>query len=151
MTTNHTPVDDFTELVVHQQVAAPIADVWAAWTTVEGLVRWWWPHWPDTIYEMEAISGGRWSARSEEGQTGVEGEVVSVDEPHVLELTWRWDSEDSEDAVRVELAEIDGGTSVTVRHRTPSSGQDDYRQGWEFVLGNLQAALEAEAGAEAAT
>lgn len=71
MTANRT-ADGTTELVVTQQVAAPINDVWAAWTSVEGLARWWWPRWPDTVW-----------------------------------------------------------------HRTASGGADDYRQGWEFVLGNL--------------
>ena len=70
MTTNDGTLDDTTELVVEQLVAAPIADVWVAWTTVQGLARWWWPHWPDTVYEMEAMPSGRWSARSEEGETG---------------------------------------------------------------------------------
>ncbi|WP_131105450.1 SRPBCC family protein [Ornithinimicrobium sufpigmenti] len=138
MTAKHA-ADGTTELVVTQQVAAPIHDVWAAWTSVEGLARWWWPHWPDTVYVMEARVGGRWSARSEQGGSGVEGEVVALDEPHVLELTWRWGGERVEDLVRVELVETDSGTSITVRHRTPSGGTDDYRQGWEFVLGNLGA------------
>ena len=137
MTTNRTAAHDVPELVVTQDVPASIADVWVAWTTAEGLARWWWPHWPDSVYVMEAAGGGRWSARSAEGGTGVEGEVVRLGEPHLLELTWRWDGEGTEDAVRVELVEHGSGTRVTVRHRTPGSGHADYRAGWEFVLGNL--------------
>lgn len=141
MTTSNGLTDRTTELILTQHVAAPIADVWAAWTTPGGLARWWWPHWPDTAYMMEAKVGGRWSARSDQGETGVEGEVLRLEEPHSLELTWRWDGENGEDLVRIELAETSDGTSVTVRHRTRSKEMDNYRLGWEFVLGNLLNAL----------
>lgn len=73
-----------TELVMTQHVAAARERVWEAWTTAEGLARWWWPHWPDTAYEIEARPGGRWLARSAEGGTGVEGEVVALVEPTLL-------------------------------------------------------------------
>ncbi len=128
------------ELVVAQHVPAPVEVVWEAWTSAEGWARWWWPHWPDTEYAVDARPGGRYLARSVEGDAGVEGEVVSLDPPHALELTWRWDGEGVEDRVRVELSAQDGGTRVTVRHTT-TGGADAYRQGWEFVLSNLARAL----------
>lgn len=149
MTVNDSPDDRSTELVLTQRVEAPVADVWAAWITADGLARWWWPHWPDTEYVLEARAGGHWSARSEQGGTGVEGEVLWLDEPHGLELTWRWDGANVEDLVRVQLAESDGATSVTVRHRTTGSEMDDYRQGWEFVLSNLRDTADANSRADA--
>jgi uncharacterized protein YndB with AHSA1/START domain len=138
MTEDDAHASEITELVLTQHVQGAVADAWTAWTTPEGLARWWWPHWPDTVYVMEARPGGRWSARSQEAATGVEGEVVRLDVPHTLELTWRWDGDDAEDHVRVDLAPQDAGTSVTVRHRTATRSGEDYRQGWEFVLGNLR-------------
>jgi uncharacterized protein YndB with AHSA1/START domain len=108
-----------------------------------------WPHWPDTAYTMEAKAGGRWSARSEQGETGVEGEVLRLAEPHALELTWRWDGEKVEDLVRIRLAETSDGTSVTVRHRTPTRALENYRLGWQYVLGNLSTAVQADIPTEA--
>lgn len=133
--------EETTQLVLTRQVDAVPEKVWAAWTTPEGLARWWWPHWSDTAYQVEPRVGARWSARSAEGQTGVEGEVLAAEEPLLLELSWRWDGEPAEDRVRVELAGRDGGTLVTVRHTTAAAGADDYRAGWEFVLGNLGSAV----------
>lgn len=130
-----------TELVVSQHVAASLQQVWEMWSTAQGWSRWWWPQWPDTVYELDARPGGSWLVRSAQGGAGVQGEVRSLDPPRSLQLTWRWDGEAAEDLVDVELAEHDGGTSVTVRHRTAAAGSDDYRQGWEFVLGNLEASL----------
>lgn len=130
---------DTTEIVVTQHVTGPVEQVWSAWTTAQGWARWWWPHWADTEYVVDARPGGSYSARSAQGGTGVEGEFVTLEAPRRLEMTWRWDGEAAEDRVIIELTEDDGGTLVTVRHRTASSGVDDYRQGWEFVLGNLAA------------
>lgn len=131
---------DTTELVITQHVPAPIDRVWAAWTSVEGWSTWWWPHWPDTEYVVDARPGGTYLARSAAGDAGVTGEFSLVEAPHTLEMTWRWDGEETEDSVRVELTEEPGGgTLVTVRHRTTEGGAENYRMGWEFVLGNLSA------------
>lgn len=139
-----------TEIVLTQHVAAPVGQVWAAWTSAEGWSRWWWPHWEDTEYAVDARPGGSYLARSATGGAGVSGEFTLVEPPHALELTWRWDGEPGEDTVRVELAEQrnDGsaGTLVTVRHRTSASGAEDYRDGWTFVLRNLAASLPAPPG-----
>ena len=87
--------------------------------------------------------GGAWLVRSEQGRAGVQGKVRSLDPPHSLQLTWRWDGEAAEDLVDIELTQQQDGTSVTVRHRTAATGAGDYRQGWEFVLANLAASLRA--------
>lgn len=138
-----------TELVLTQQVAAPVDQVWTSWTSAEGWARWWWPQWTDTEYVVDARPGGTYLARSAGGDAGVSGEFTRIEAPHVLEMTWRWDGEEVVDAVRVELAESDGGTLVTVRHRTGSEGVENYRMGWEFVLANLasSAPVTGQAGA----
>ncbi|GAA1165682.1 hypothetical protein GCM10009584_03200 [Ornithinimicrobium humiphilum] len=130
-------MDDTAELVVTQQVAAPREEVWALWTDAEVWARWWWPHWPDSRYAVDARPGGAYHARSVQGQAGVEGTFVAVEAPRALELTWRWDGAGTEDAVIVTLEPEGDGTLVTVRHRTDPTSTDDYRTGWEFVLGNL--------------
>ena len=133
------------ELVITQHVAAPVEEVWAAWTSAEGWARWWWPQWADTEYVVDARPGGTYLAHSVEGDARVTGEFTTVEAPHLLEMTWRW-GEPVEDTVRVELTDSPGddgtpGTLVTVRHRTDPAGMDNYRMGWEFVLGNLASSV----------
>lgn len=128
---------DGPEIVVSQRVPAPVEVVWRSWASAAGWARWWWPQWPDTVYEVDLRPGGGYLARSAVGGAGVEGEVVAADPPGTLELTWRWDGEGVEDRVLVRLETEGEGTLVTVRHRTSAPGPDSYRQGWEFVLGNL--------------
>ena len=129
------------ELVVTQHVPAPVEEVWEAWTSAEGWARWWWPHWPDTRYEVDARPGGTYLARSAQGDAGVTGEFVALDPLRALELTWRWDGEEAVDGIHVELAPEGGGTLVSVRHTMRPASSDSYRQGWEFVLGNLARVL----------
>ncbi len=134
-----------TEVVLTQTVPAPLEQVYAAWTSAQGWARWWWPHWADTTYVVDARPGGQWRAHSVQGGSGVHGTFVALDPPRALELTWVWEddgvADPAEDRVLVELSPGEGGTTVTVRHTTAAGGAEDYRQGWEFVLGNLTRAL----------
>ncbi len=143
-------MSDTVELVVTRHVPAPVGSVWEAWTSAEGWARWWWRHWPDTSYEVDARPGGTYLARSVHGGAAVEGRFVALDAPRALELTWRWDGQHAEDQVLVELTPDGAGTLVRVCHRTRPDATDDYRQGWEFVLGNLAGhALPARGGVSA--
>lgn len=131
-------------VVVEQRVDAPPDDVFAAWTTAESLARWWWPHIADTAYAMDARAGGSYAIRSAVAGIGVEGEVVQVEPPHRLRLTWRWLNDgvpEPEEPVEVVLAADGDATVVTVRHELHlgSDQGDEIRQGWESVLGRLAA------------
>lgn len=131
-----------TDFSLQRHVHAPIESVWRAWTTREGIATWWWPQLPDTSYEMEARVGGRYRFESKAAGIGVRGEFTTVDEPHVLELTWWWiggDEPNLPDHVRVELRPDGDGTSVTVIHRVsrPGDSGDGLRQGWSDVLDRL--------------
>jgi uncharacterized protein YndB with AHSA1/START domain len=53
-----------TKLGLEQPVPAAPDEVYAAWTSADGLARWWWPHLPDTTYEVDARVGGTYEIRS---------------------------------------------------------------------------------------
>ena len=128
-------------LLVEQQVgAAPVA-VWPLWTTPDGLARWWWPHLPDTTYDVDARPGGRYRIHSATAGIGVQGELVSLDEPAELVLTWQWlhgGTPGPVDRVLVAFEERDAGTLVRVSHEMSGDQEHDgYRQGWTDVLERL--------------
>lgn len=130
-----------TPLVLTQLVPAPTSQVYAAWLSAEGLARWWWVAIGDTTYEVDGRVGGDFLVRSAEAGMGVRGRYTRLEAPTLIEMTWVWldaDTPGPEERVRVDLADQDGGTLVTVTHHvTDPDGVDSYRQGWEYVLGNL--------------
>ena len=132
---------------VEQHVAAPPEAVFDAWLTADALARWWWPHIPDTTYAIDARPGGAYAIRSAAAGIGVEGEVVAIDRPQELQLTWRWLNDgiaQVEEPVVVAFAAEDDGTLVVVTHELDDlAGEGDgIRQGWESVLGRLAKARE---------
>lgn len=128
-------------LTVSQQVPAPPEQVYDAWLTAEGLARWWWVAIPDTTYDVDGRPGGDYRVRSEQAGIAVHGTFLTLARPRVIEMTWFWSDGDTigpEEHVRVDLAPDGEGTRVTVTHTVADpDGVGDYRQGWEYVLGNL--------------
>ncbi|MCK0110748.1 SRPBCC domain-containing protein [Ornithinimicrobium sp. F0845] len=129
------------ELVITQHVPAPPHQVYAAWLTPEGMSRWWWVSIGDTQYAVDGRVGGDYLVESVGAGIGVRGTFTRLEEPTLIELTWTWLDgavAGPEEHVRVELADQDGGTLVTVTHLVATAdGVESYRQGWEYVLGNL--------------
>jgi uncharacterized protein YndB with AHSA1/START domain len=133
-------------IVVEQEVDATAEHAMNAWLTPEALAAWWWPHITDTTYDMDARPGGSYAIRSEAAGIGVEGEVVSIDRPRDLRLTWRWLNEgvaQVEEPVIVTFDPHGGGTRVVVTHTLHdlAAEGDGIREGWESVLGRLAAHL----------
>ena len=129
-------------LVLDQPVAAEPAQVYAAWVSAGALSRWWWPHIPDTAYNVDARIGGRYEIRSEAAGIGVRGEFLELDEPHRIRITWNWMDDgisEVEEQVRVDFGPTPDGTLVTLTHElADTSGDgDDLRQGWHDVLARL--------------
>ncbi|MBA3796356.1 MAG: SRPBCC domain-containing protein [Chloroflexi bacterium] len=130
------------QLIVEQHVAAEPARVYAGWTSAEGLAPWWWPHIPDTTFEVEARVAGRYEIRSEAAGIGVRGEFLELDEPSSIRMTWCWLNDgvsEVEDQVHLTFIPQDGGTQVTLRHDLPAiAGEGEaIRQGWRDVLARL--------------
>lgn len=132
-------------LVVTTTIPAPPEDVWGAWASAAAWAHWWWPHWPDTGYVVDARPGGFYRAHSPSAGVGVHGIFTEVEDARRLSMTWTWEGEAVDpprEHVTVDLADHDAGTLVTVTHEVAGSGgADDYRQGWEHVLGNLASYL----------
>ena len=134
-----------TEITMTQVVPATPEQVFAAWTDPARLSTWWWPHLPDTTYEIHAVVGGSYRFRSEVAGIGVHGRIVGLAPPHRLELTWVWEDGPTESAedetlerVVVVLAPAEAGTLVTVTHAVVDPADvEDFRQGWTDCLDRL--------------
>ncbi|WJL94878.1 SRPBCC domain-containing protein [Microbacterium sp. ET2] len=136
---------DTRELRLNRLIHAPLDQVWTAWTTPAGLRTWWWNHWPETQISADAVVGGRYRFAAPQVGIVVSGEYLTVDEPHRLSFTWRWEDADGVqdgEIVDVTFVTVAQGTRVTIVHRGPwqgASAAEDYRQGWTFVLDALAA------------
>lgn len=127
-------------VVVVREIARPVEDVWALCTTPEGLQRWWWPMFTDTVYEIDARVLHTYRFATVQGGIGVKGDYIVVDKFNVLEFSWDWDGEDVTDHVRVVMLPSDVGTSVTLTHTITEPSQqahDNYVVGWNEALDRL--------------
>lgn len=128
-------------LVVTQQVPTTPERAYAAWLSAQALATWWWVDIGDTTYEVDGRVGGSYRVASTQAGIGVEGTFVTLERPRLIELTWVWldgGRPGPEERVRVDFAPTGDGTLVTVTHTVAPDGDvAAYRQGWEYVLGNL--------------
>ena len=134
------------DIVVEVRVAASPERAFAAFTSADELARWWWPHIPDTTYAFDARPGGSYAIRSAAAGIGVEGEVVGLNPPRSLELTWRWLDDgkpEPQEPVTITFEPDGDGARVIVDHRLDDSSDsgDGIREGWESVLGRLRELL----------
>ena len=130
------------QLTVEQPVAAAPDRVYAAFTSADALARWWWPHIPDTTYEVDARDGGRYEISSDAAGIGVRGAFLELDEPRVIRLTWSWMDDGvagAEEEVRVGITPTPAGSLVVVTHELDESSAigEALRQGWHDVLTRL--------------
>jgi uncharacterized protein YndB with AHSA1/START domain len=133
--------------MLERHVAAAVGSVYASWTEVDLLSRWWWPMFPDTEYVIDARVGGLYRMASKAAGFGVHGQFTAVEPARRLVMTWCW--EDGDDRGPIEIVSVDfvadavsdrtglAGTTVTVTH--PCSDSDNLEQGWNDVLDRLVA------------
>lgn len=128
--------------------AASPSELWRAFTTAEGLRTWWWTHWEDVAFEVEARLGGGYRITVPSQQIDLWGTYLRLEPASHLAFTWCWRGEDGvlvpDEAVDIRFIEVPGGTRVDLRHTGP--WQDDapaqnYRMGWEFTLEALRRQL----------
>ena len=130
-------------LEVELSIDAPLARVWAAWSSADGLAAWWWRHWDDVAIEADVRPGGSYLIEAPSHGITVSGEYLVVDPERRLAFTWLWTDGDDpirDEAVDVTFRATGGATSVVVRHTGPwdtDAPAESYRQGWEFVLTEL--------------
>jgi uncharacterized protein YndB with AHSA1/START domain len=143
-----TTTADATTIVKEITIDARAAKVFAALTDPAQLPQWWGEEGKYKVDRMESDlrPGGKWGAygTSSDGSAfSVEGVYRIVDAPHLVEMTWKHDWEESaeETVVRYDLTETNGTTLLRVTHSgfvSPKS-RDEHAKGWEQVLAWLAA------------
>ena len=122
-------------------VPAPADRVW--WRIVEADGRaGWWPY-----LALDATPGGRMEERWTDAgghELRTTGEVLEVDPPRLLRLTWQDDGWPAATEVELRLEVAEEGTRVTVRHSGWAALGDgdtlvpDHRAGWRAHLEDLR-------------
>lgn len=124
---------------VERVVEASPARVWRALTEPSALAAWYWPPSFGMEVTFEAVAGGSFRIASARGMA-VSGRVVAVEAPRLLELAWRWEGEELETSVVVELAaEGPDRTRVSVEHAgfPTEEAASDHATGWTDCLARL--------------
>lgn len=126
------------KIVVSTHVAAPLAEVWSAYTTPEAIKVWNTasPDWHTTAASVDLRPGGRFSSRMEakDGSFGFdfEGEYTQVIPLQCIEYTF------GDRVGRVEFSEVPGGVGVTVRFDSEQThSEEQQRAGWQAILDNF--------------
>ena len=125
--------------------------VFAAFTHVEVLRRWWAPGvgWEIPVVDVDLRVGGRMRLvmQNPDGEEyGGQGEFVEIDPPRRLTYVWRWDDEQDAEPQFVEIdffEREDGSTIVVLTNKglRDEASMDDHRDGWELSFDNLVIAL----------
>lgn len=134
-----------TSLTIERDFDADPERVWRALTDSRELASWFWPPRLAASVETDPREGGEYRIASEAGGMAVSGEYRSVDRPRVLSSTWRWDGEEGETFVSIELTPAAPGTHLRLTHEGfPSAeARDENAQGWQDCLERLPAHLAA--------
>jgi uncharacterized protein YndB with AHSA1/START domain len=140
-----------TALRIERTLPAPRERVWRAFTDGASLAAWFWPAAFGTTAHVDARPGGELRIAATNG-LAVSGRFSTVEAPRLLVFTWRWDGDDEQTVVTIELSEIDGGTGLVLTHDgfATDATRDDHVTGWSDCLDRLPAWLAAAATRQAA-
>ena len=126
------------KITVETTVAAPIRDVWRAWTTPDDIKQWNTASddWHTTAAAVDLRVGGAFSSRMEakDGSMGFDfaGTYTRIVQHELIECSF---------GDRVLLVEFSAGKNgVTVRETfdsEPTHSVDQQRQGWQAILINF--------------
>lgn len=132
-------------IVVRMEIKAPRDRVWQALTDEEEIAEWW-----GGYVSLDARPGGRllerWTDISGR-EVLTSGEVVRLDAPRILELTWVDDDWDESTRVLFRLEKAGHSTHLTLEHSGweafPSSARQElvraHASGWSDHMENLAA------------
>ena len=140
-------------LVIERVFKAPPAEVFAAWTDPEVLVKWWGPETFGTSdYALDIREGGAWRTvmRNPKGEAHtVSGVYREIAPPTRLVLTWGWEQPDGsrghETTVELSFEPVPDGTRLRLVQRifaTPDQ-RDSHRMGWQSSFNKLEELVEA--------
>jgi uncharacterized protein YndB with AHSA1/START domain len=133
-----------TETLVEREVTIPASPeiIWPFLVEPDRIVRW-----MGTRATLDGTPGSPIRVEYANGAV-MEGEVLEVEPPVHLAMTWGW--VDPAEAVRpgqsrveLTLAEAGGGTRVLVRHLDlPEAERESHAEGWDYFLGRLADAVD---------
>ncbi|MGE5826940.1 MAG: SRPBCC family protein [Micromonosporaceae bacterium] len=131
-----------TSLRLERTLPATPEQVFRALTDPDALAAWFWP--PDARLTVTADPrpGGRYRIAATGGPfagTAIEGSYTLVEPPHRLAFTWRWDGDDAQTLVTIELTATPTGTALTLVHDgfAEESVRDNHAIGWSDCLDRL--------------
>lgn len=132
------------KISVETTVAAPIAQVWRAYTTPENIKQWnaASDDWHTTTATVDLRAGGTFSSRMEakDGSMGFDfaGTYTKIVENQLIEYSF------GDRNARVEFSNTPAGVTVQVTFDSESTYPiEQQRQGWQSILNNFKKHVEA--------
>lgn len=153
-TINSTITSDNDAVITEIEIAAPPPRVFQALIEREQALQWGMGDaFEMTLWEMDARAGGKWRFTSRERASGGKafdhhGEVLQLDPPHLLEVSWfaSWHPDPAHRTiVRWELVPSKSGTRLKVTHSNLSllAGlAQGYSQGWPGLVQQIKNYIE---------
>lgn len=133
-------------ITVETTVAAPIAAVWAAYTSPEAIKQWnaASDDWHTTAATVDLRVGGSFSSRMEakDGSFGFDfaGTYTKIEEHRVIEYSF------GDRRAEVHFADAPGGVKVTVTFDVEETHSlEQQRSGWQAILDTFRRYVEARA------
>jgi len=133
------------KITVETAVAAPIEDVWRAYTTPEDIERWnaASDDWHTTTASVDLREGGAFSSRMEakDGSIGFDfaGTYTKIVEHKLIVYTF------GDRAAQVEFAAVPSGVRVVVTFDSePTHSIEQQRDGWQAILNSFARYVEAK-------
>ena len=133
------------KITVETKIAAPIEQVWHAWTTPEDIIQWNTASedWHTTASTVDLRVGGSFSARMEakDGSMGFDfgGTYTKIVEHKLIECSF------GDRSMSVEF--LAGQGEVTIRETfdaETTNSEQQQRQGWQAILDNFTRYVEAK-------
>lgn len=132
------------KIVVETNVAAPIGDVWRAYTTPEDIKHWnaASDDWHTTAASVDLRVGGAFSSRMEakDGSMGFDfaGTYTRVEQPNLIEYSF------GDRIAQVAFTPEAGGVKLQVSFDSEDSHSvEQQRGGWQAILDNFKRYVEA--------
>ena len=134
---------------IERTFAAPVEEVFDAWTSPEVMRRWFHPgpDWGTPQAEVDLRVGGRVRVvmrRPDGTEASAHGEYSLIDRPHRLVMTWTFDDDTSnEQLMELSFSEAEGSTRVSMVNSAISTDERRGRQdeGWHLCLDELERVL----------
>ena len=121
---------------------ATARDLWEQWMDPDKLAVWFWPLYPDTIYEIDPRLGGGFRFYSKKTGVGAHGTIKEFIPAERLALAWHWEDEGSDEEEAVTVTFSDG--HIHLEHGADSFDSCAmYQNVWTDILYRLKGVLTA--------